>query len=108
YLLLLNSPVPTQASALSLHDALPISELGVGDEERAFVQPTAPAASAHFAVLRRGVEERRAVRCRYYAIGRDAEEERVIEPYGLRSEEHTSELQSRFDLVCRLLLEKKK
>src|SRR5699024_11984877 len=27
-------------------------------------------------------------------------------PY--RSEEHTSELQSRFDLVCRLLLEKKK
>src|SRR5207249_5558890 len=28
--------------------------------------------------------------------------------YGTRSEEHTSELQSRFDLVCRLLLEKKK
>src|SRR5207249_5739593 len=26
---------------------------------------------------------------------------------GVRSEEHTSELQSRFDLVCRLLLEKK-
>src|SRR5437868_15396857 len=30
--------------------------------------------------------------------------ERII----VRSEEHTSELQSRFDLVCRLLLEKKK
>src|SRR5438067_8577330 len=29
-------------------------------------------------------------------------------PHHLRSEEHTSELQSRFDLVCRLLLEKKK
>src|SRR5438067_8090268 len=29
---------------------------------------------------------------------------RIVE----RSEEHTSELQSRFDLVCRLLLEKKK
>src|SRR5699024_12037178 len=27
---------------------------------------------------------------------------------GLRSEEHTSELQSRFELVCRLILEKKK
>src|SRR5699024_12324449 len=27
--------------------------------------------------------------------------------FGVRSEEHTSELQSRFDLVCRLLLEKK-
>src|SRR5699024_12154482 len=30
-----------------------------------------------------------------------------LEKY-IRSEEHTSELQSRFDLVCRLLLEKKK
>src|SRR5438067_7413673 len=29
-------------------------------------------------------------------------------PPHCRSEEHTSELQSRFDLVCRLLLEKKK
>src|SRR5437667_1382127 len=28
--------------------------------------------------------------------------------YNLRSEEHTSELQSHHDLVCRLLLEKKK
>src|SRR5438067_9356636 len=28
--------------------------------------------------------------------------------FAQRSEEHTSELQSRFDLVCRLLLEKKK
>src|SRR2546428_1167793 len=28
--------------------------------------------------------------------------------HGVRSEEHTSELQSRSDLVCRLLLEKKK
>src|SRR2546421_1548484 len=28
--------------------------------------------------------------------------------FGIRSEEHTSELQSRSDLVCRLLLEKKK
>src|SRR5699024_12701147 len=30
----------------------------------------------------------------------------VSEKVGGRSEEHTSELQSRFDLVCRLLLEK--
>src|SRR5690625_872250 len=29
-------------------------------------------------------------------------------PFGVRSEEHTSELQSRGHLVCRLLLEKKK
>src|SRR5690606_40652144 len=33
---------------------------------------------------------------------------RDAEPKGLRSEEHTSELQSRENLVCRLLLEKKK
>src|SRR5207249_11318886 len=33
---------------------------------------------------------------------------RVAAVEALRSEEHTSELQSRFDLVCRLLLEKKK
>src|SRR5690349_21996128 len=34
----------------------------------------------------------------------------IVELFGLapRSEEHTSELQSRRDLVCRLLLEKKK
>src|SRR5690349_22302911 len=32
----------------------------------------------------------------------------VYAVYGMRSEEHTSELQSRRDLVCRLLLEKKK
>src|SRR6266704_2252260 len=32
----------------------------------------------------------------------------IVRRAGLRSEEHTSELQSRFDLVCRLLLEKKK
>src|SRR5207249_11372393 len=34
--------------------------------------------------------------------------ERVERRLFTRSEEHTSELQSRFDLVCRLLLEKKK
>src|SRR5476649_15524 len=32
----------------------------------------------------------------------------VMDRYGHRSEEHTSELQSHSDLVCRLLLEKKK
>src|SRR5207248_11399391 len=33
---------------------------------------------------------------------------RYLEPCRRRSEEHTSELQSPYDLVCRLLLEKKK
>src|SRR5207249_10154768 len=45
---------------------------------------------------------------------RDAAADADVEPpvaemiEDARSEEHTSELQSRFDLVCRLLLEKKK
>src|SRR5438067_6064661 len=38
----------------------------------------------------------------------DIDEDGGRETVALRSEEHTSELQSRFDLVCRLLLEKKK
>src|SRR5699024_11571884 len=37
----------------------------------------------------------------------DGGEGGASEASGDRSEEHTSELQSRFDLVCRLLLEKK-
>src|SRR5207249_7781933 len=41
-------------------------------------------------------------RCQRGGVGRRAGIVRT------RSEEHTSELQSRFDLVCRLLLEKKK
>src|SRR5207249_8533879 len=39
-----------------------------------------------------------------YLFARAYERDQRLE----RSEEHTSELQSRFDLVCRLLLEKKK
>src|SRR2546429_5925640 len=39
---------------------------------------------------------------------RPAATERLAEASGRRSEEHTSELQSRLHLVCRLLLEKKK
>src|SRR2546422_6334099 len=38
----------------------------------------------------------------------DVVEDPFLAPYLLRSEEHTSELQSRLHLVCRLLLEKKK
>src|SRR5687768_17789889 len=36
-----------------------------------------------------------------------ADRESLLRPRTLRSEEHTSELQSRLHLVCRLLLEKK-
>ena len=37
-----------------------------------------------------------------------AENQKVLNNFTHRSEEHTSELQSRRNLVCRLLLEKKK
>src|SRR3712207_9024231 len=40
--------------------------------------------------------------------GEDEDREEELELVGVRSEEHTSELQSRQYLVCRLLLEKKK
>src|SRR3712207_7313928 len=40
--------------------------------------------------------------------GRGVQTRMTVAPHDLRSEEHTSELQSRQYLVCRLLLEKKK
>src|SRR5438067_4162898 len=53
---------------------------------------------------RRPVEEVGVRRPFYEGGGEEALRLRLL----ARSEEHTSELQSRFDLVCRLLLEKKK
>src|SRR3712207_8000101 len=61
-------------------------------------------------------EEQRLAACRRYATARlqyDAGQSHsplgvLAQTLGLRSEEHTSELQSRQYLVCRLLLEKKK
>src|SRR5438034_5844038 len=47
--------------------------------------------------------QRRVERCRLTTAGRAGDEHHPV-----RSEEHTSELQSHSDLVCRLLLEKKK
>src|SRR5699024_12583856 len=44
----------------------------------------------------------------YYGYPTSTYEGVNVEKMRYRSEEHTSELQSRFDLVCRLLLEKKK
>src|SRR5207249_5446708 len=91
-----NAPAPSEIYTLSLHDALPISwerttPFGVpqgappnSSPLLPFVEP-GPVAPAPGVVLAGKDHARR-----------------------WRSEEHTSELQSRFDLVCRLLLEKKK
>ncbi len=52
-------------------------------KETVLTPPIHPTFEQRFAVLREGTERRIAVRCQYYAIGRDAEEERVIHPYGV-------------------------
>src|SRR2546430_3241941 len=83
-----NDTATTEIYTLSLHDALPICEHGSLRGRSSFV------AADGGAVV--GSERwRRGARLRH-RHGR------------LRSEEHTSELQSQSNLVCRLLLEKKK
>src|SRR5205809_5941342 len=77
---------------LSLHDALPISAGAHARAASVSAQPIwAPAPPARAAAARRSGIVR---------AGHERPE--------ARSEEHTSELQSRLHLVCRLLLEKKK
>src|SRR5438132_4576796 len=84
----LNHTPTTQFYTLSLHDALPISELREGLTKLA----------AKFGFIRE-------IRGEGLMIGVELSVEGAP---STRSEEHTSELQSHSDLVCRLLLEKKK
>src|SRR5690554_7232058 len=81
-----NDTAPTEIYTLSLHDALPIfpSLLQLTDTLSAFDRATGPVS----------------------ALARDSINSAATNQE--RSEEHTSELQSRPHLVCRLLLEKKK
>src|SRR5690606_42112853 len=101
----LPSPLPCP---LSLHDALPILPAVVERLQPAVVELEVPV----LARRRRHLDDQRRVRLeRPVAV--------VVDDVGIavggrrhrrieRSEEHTSELQSREKLVCRLLLEKKK
>src|SRR5207253_10665514 len=93
----------TQIYTLSLHDALPISGGAQGTGRRARARARAPQLDreqrTELAVPHR--------RGRSHAPVRDEQGFRA-HPRLRRSEEHTSELQSRGHLVCRLLLEKKK
>src|SRR3712207_8560629 len=93
-----NDTATTEIYTLSLHDALPISESGRGRARRGRRQL---AAAARALRLRPGA--------RLSAPRRGGERRSAAAPGGpcSRSEEHTSELQSRQYLVCRLLLEKK-
>ena len=60
------------------------------------------------ALIRAGLKEILAARPNIQVIEATNGQELINKINSLRSEEHTSELQSRRNLVCRLLLEKKK
>src|SRR5438034_3262478 len=101
-------PVPTKIYTLSLHDALPISIMGIEG-------------SIAWREGRRAMGERKPGSSQWQArldwseswdsdltlAGRDGPAALTAIVPLRRSEEHTSELQSHSDLVCRLLLEKK-
>src|SRR3712207_8104293 len=89
-----NDTATTEIYTLSLHDALPIS--GISTEQLR-------------SRLNRMVADGLLTRQRYREVPPRVDYELTERARELmRSEEHTSELQSRQYLVCRLLLEKKK
>src|SRR4051812_46491649 len=104
----LNAPAPPEPSLLPLPDALPIflarpavrplQRPAGRDAEADTGAPRPPAFQLGAVGDRRG---RRRVGLR----DQRRRAERRIRPVGPRSEEHTSELQSHVNLVCRLLLE---
>src|SRR5207249_11096723 len=97
-------PAPTPLPTLSLHDALPISHHPEPIVDHG-VLPLHPIQPNRFQPDVGGV---RAPAHRHEdLVGLDLPSVLERRRDGSRSEEHTSELQSRFDLVCRLLLEKK-
>src|SRR2546422_6336621 len=69
-----------------------------------------PAADEHFAIRLDGSGKNEVIDTRKAGqeVGRQGATRLQAREIAKRSEEHTSELQSRLHLVCRLLLEKKK
>src|SRR5690606_41307171 len=97
-------PAPTRIYALSLHDALPISRRCL---RRRF--PPSPRRPRGRSCWTRACSSATSGGACYRPTARTPRPScgRCSTPC-TRSEEHTSELQSRENLVCRLLLEKKK
>src|SRR5207248_7086923 len=93
------------AYTLSLHDALPICFRHIPKATRRLSSRRRPdwrvSSRTPCATFRPWQKQPRSEASRYLSPGRRASSR-------ARSEEHTSELQSPYDLVCRLLLEKKK
>src|SRR5207248_8215713 len=93
------APPPPQLYTLSLHDALPISRV----VPKCLLDAVEVVEAAHDRIFDGFVQHpRRTGVPSIHHLGRTDDVARS------RSEEHTSELQSPYDLVCRLLLEKKK
>src|SRR5206468_12045393 len=101
----LSAPAPARPSPLSLHDALPIWPLAVEDGERVGHEPDLERLRGR---PRRPVQPGRALRRRLARHARAGAAEHALAERAGEIGKHTSELQSRSDLVCRLLLEKKK
>src|SRR5437867_12192308 len=97
YLLFSTDTSPTKSYTLSLHDALPIYEHQVGIQTDKDL--------TDLCVLRVSRENGLSWHGRPTKVHFHERHEEHKDP---RSEEHTSELQSPYELVCRLLLEKKK
>src|SRR5690606_41959969 len=98
FMLFSNDTPPTKIYTLSLHDALPIFDLAKRRDVDELLDVADPVHAIEEVALRWGERHR--------ADGRAIDGEHGPDAV-LRSEEHTSELQSRENLVCRLLLEKK-
>src|SRR5690606_39469419 len=95
-------PPPSEIFTLSLHDALPIfpPPRGRADGNEHHIRPGHGGGEVGGKAQPPGL----------HIFGHQRLEPRLEDRNvaGIRSEEHTSELQSRENLVCRLLLEKKK
>src|SRR5690242_20976498 len=98
-MLYFRDPPTTEIYTLSLHDALPICRVPILAEPRR-ERPSEELGRPGDAPVLRAADE-----LAHHLLERELEARR-LEP--VRSEEHTSELQSHVNLVCRLLLEKKK
>src|SRR5207302_8007528 len=96
-------PAPTALHTLSLHDALPIWRTAKRVAPPSASVARRPRTKARSPVRRPALGGRPPAR----APHRGARGGGRPEQGARRSEEHTSELQSRENLVCRLLLEKK-
>src|SRR5206468_10949635 len=102
---LYTTPPPHSTHPLSLHDALPILHAAFLDDDLADFHQVL---SINLLGVMTGTREA----ARHMAANGGGSIVNLSSIGGIqagaRSEEHTSELQSRSDLVCRLLLEKKK